>query len=259
MLAVHFLPSAAIFAGASFLHVQPQPLGLSYTQIRLSALLARLAAAIAILSLGAIGAAYWLADMIAAASHTDSTREREIVVGDDVFLAPENALRFREARRDGVAPRLDLYLRWPELEGYANAFKNDFNGTSDVKRIIFVTLEPRTQPRDMSGRLEAVYRHLVEDDAATGPAGIKLHRFRSGSGYVDEFLMVGERQGESPFVARCLSGEAAQDSLAPCERELLLTDEISLSYRFPEDLLSEWKSLDAAILAKVETLRRTDR
>ena len=239
------------------MHVPSQPLGLAYTRIRLTALLVRLAAAIAIFSFGAVGAAHWLYGMTAAGNHTESDTEREIVLGDDVFRVPENALRFREARREGVAARLDLYLHWPELEGYADVFKNDFNGTSDGKRIIFVTLAPRTRPLDMSGRLEPVYRHLVEDEAPAGPAGLKLRRFRSGSGYVDEILAAGERQGESPFVARCLGGVLAQDSFAPCERELFLTDEISLSYRFPEELLAEWRSLDAAIRAKVETLRRT--
>ena len=46
-------------------------------------------------------------------------------------------------------------------------------------------------------------------------------------------LAVAERPGEDPFVARCLTGASAAESLAPCERDIQLGDDLSLTYRFP--------------------------
>ena len=37
-------------------------------------------------------------------------------------------------------------------------------------------------------------------------------------------------------MARCLSGPSAEESLAPCERDIHVGDDLSLSYRFPTEL-----------------------
>ena len=64
-------------------------------------------------------------------------------------------------------------------------------------------------------------------------------------------LVVADRPGKDPFVARCLSGPSAAESLAPCERDIQVGDDLSLTYRFPQELLAGWPALDAAIAAKV--------
>ena len=55
------------------------------------------------------------------------------------------------------------------------------------------------------------------------------------------------RPGKDPFVARCLSGPSAEESLAPCERDIHVGDDLSLSYRFPIELLADWQALDKAV------------
>lgn len=199
-----------------------------------------------------------LGRMMTAGSHTESRVEREIVVGNDVFRVPENAIRFESARRDGVQPRLDLYLAWPDLEGYSRDRREAFNHLGGDNAIIFLTLEPRELSRDMSGRLKLVYRHLLAPDAANGPAGLLLYRFRQDTDHVGEVLVVGERPGTVPFVARCLSGEAATHSLAPCMRDVLLTQQTSVSYRFPEALLGRWREMDEAVMAKMAAFLQID-
>ncbi|WP_309084512.1 hypothetical protein [Chelativorans sp.] len=224
----------------------------NYQATRVSPLghLGALCTAFALLSLGITVAAVWLGAMILDSGHSASATEREIVIGNDVFVVPENAIRFEEARRDGVQPRLDLYLRWPELEGYTAEAEEAFNNSDGAKSIIFLTLEPRMLSRDMSGRLEPIYRGLLQAEPADGPAGLKLYRFREDSGYAGELLAVGERPGNAPFVARCLAGEIARTALASCDRDIFISAETTLSYRFPEALLSEWQALDAAIWGK---------
>jgi hypothetical protein len=72
-------------------------------------------------------------------------------------------------------------------------------------------------------------------------------------------LAVAERPGDHPFVARCLSGPNAEESLAPCERDVQVGENLSLSYRFPKELLADWRALDAAVLAETSRILKTGR
>ncbi len=70
--------------------------------------------ALALLSAGISAGGKWFGKSIALAGHTNSTTLREIVIGNNVIVAPDNMIRFERERHDGTAARLDLYLRWPE-------------------------------------------------------------------------------------------------------------------------------------------------
>ena len=214
-------------------------------------------AAFALVSMAISAGGKWFGRSIAMAGHTDDRSLREIVIGNTIISAPVNAIRFERARRDGPAQRLDLYLRWPELDGYSELTRDDFNHTKGSRRIIFVLLERQTMSRDMSGRLAPIYSKVIAQPGIAGPAGLVVHDFTDQSGYVDEVLAVGERSGQAPFVTRCLSGASAEESLAPCQRDILIGDGLSLSYRFPKELLTDWRELDAAILAKGSSMVRS--
>ncbi len=54
-----------------------------------------------------------------------------MVIGNNVIAVPANIIRFEQARRDGIASRLDLYLRYPEMDGYSDAARDDFNHTGN--------------------------------------------------------------------------------------------------------------------------------
>jgi hypothetical protein len=214
-------------------------------------------AALALLSLGISVGGKWFGRSIGLAGHTDNATLREIVIGNNVISAPANMIRFERARRDGVAQRLDLYMRWPDLDGYSDAARADFNHAKNARRIIFVSFEERMMSRDMSGRLQPIYASMVVRPAVAGPAGIALYEFSEQSGYLNEVLAVADRPGAEPFVARCLSGTSANESLAPCERDIHIGDDLSLSYRFPRELLGRWRELDDAIRRKAADMIRT--
>jgi hypothetical protein len=216
-------------------------------------------AALALLS-GAISlGGKLLGGTIAAVGYTADTTPYEIVVGNNVLSVPGNMIRFEEARRHGDAHRVDLYALWPKMTGYSDADRDAFNNRQRSRRIVFMSIEPRMMSRDMSGRLDAIYRRLIDLPGAPGPAGLRRYSFSAGSGYVDEVLVVGERPGREAFVARCLTGSAAAETLAGCERDVHLGQQLSMTYRFPEELLENWAALDAAVSAKAAEMLRTGR
>lgn len=215
-------------------------------------------AVLALLSVAISLGGKWYGRTIAMAGHTDDTTIHEVVLGNDVLAVPANAIRFEAARRSGVAERLDLYLHWPEMTGYSAAAAADFNRVGDDGRILFLRFEPRLMSRDMSGRYEPIYRKLVDPAGTHGPAGVTFYRFKDKVGYLDEVLAVAKGQAE-PFVARCLTGAAAENSFAPCERDLHVGDFLSLTYRFPLGLLARWEALDAAVRDKASIFLRTGR
>jgi hypothetical protein len=216
-------------------------------------------AALALLSVMISVGGKWLGKSIALAGHTDDVTIHEIVIGNNVISAPANAIRFERDRTDRVVDRLDLYLHWPDMRGYSEAMRNDFNNLNGVKRIVFVSVEARMMSRDMSGRFEPIYRSLIDTPGTSGPAGLTYFNFSKKSGYMNELLAVAARPGEDPFVARCLSGPSAEESLAPCERDIHVGDDLSLSYRFPAELLEHWQALDQAIMGQARKMIRSGR
>ncbi|TPI37944.1 hypothetical protein FJW05_26055 [Mesorhizobium sp. B2-9-1] len=213
-------------------------------------------AALALLSIAISVGGKWLGRSIAMAGYTDDTTVRQIVMGNNLISVPANFIRFDQARRDGIASRLDLYLRYPEMDGYSTAARDDFNHAT-TRKIIFLSFEPRMMSRDMSGRFAPIYSALIEKPGTPGPGGTTVYAFSEKSGYLNEVLAVAERPGKDPFVARCLSGPSAGESLAPCERDIQVGDDLSLTYRFPRELLANWPALDAAIAAKVAGILKT--
>ncbi|MFN3548478.1 MAG: hypothetical protein ACK4U0_13390 [Mesorhizobium sp.] len=201
----------------------------------------------------------WIGRSIAMAGHTEDATPREIVIGNNVIVVPANAIRFEGDRRDGVASSLRLYLRWPELRGYAAETRDDFNHAGGSRNILFVSFEPQIMSRDMSGRYDPIYSSLIETPGTPAPAGLTSHDFKPQTGYLDERLVVGPEENGRRFVARCLTGTVAAESLADCERDLAVGDHLALVYRFPSRLLGDWRRLEAAVLAYAREALKTPR
>ena len=214
-------------------------------------------AALALLSAAISLGGKWLGRSIAMAGYTDDTTVHEVVIGNNVIAVPANFIRFEQARRDGIASRLDLYLRYPEMGGYSTAARDDFNHKGARKNIAFLSFEQQMMSRDMSGRLAPIYSALIVQPGTPGPGGTTLYGFTEKSGYLNEVLAVATRPGKDPFVARCLSGPSAEESLAPCERDIHVGDGLSLTYRFPREFLGNWQALDAAIAAEAAHILKT--
>jgi hypothetical protein len=201
----------------------------------------------------------WLGRSIAMAGHSDSTKVHEIVIGNNVLAIPANMIRFEGGRRDGVAARVDLYMRWPDMEGYSTETRDDFNNVGSTRRVLFVSIEEQTMSRDMSGRYLPIYSSLIRQPGKPGPAGTVIYDFTEKSGYMNEVLAVAARPGADPFVARCLTGANAAESLAPCERDIHIGAHLSLTYRFPRELLGEWPALESAMMVKAAEILKTGR
>lgn len=216
-------------------------------------------AALALFSAGISLAGKWFGHSIAMAGYTDDTSLREVVIGNNVLTVPANYIRFDRARHDGIAARLDLYMRYPQMDGYSQESRDDFNNVGDGRKLVFMSFEPKMMSRDMSGRFAPIYSSLVAQPGKPGPGGLVIYGFTEKSGYLNETLAVAERAGKDPFVARCLSGASAAESLAPCERDVLVGDDLSLSYRFPEQYLGDWEALDAAMMATASRFLKTGR
>ena len=193
---------------------------------------------------------HWAGREVLLSGVSDATTAVEMTLGDDVLTVPANVIRFAQQRRPGAAERLDLFLRWPDMAGYSAETRSDFNHGSPERKILFLSLERQIMSRDMSGRFALIYQHLIVKPGVPAPGGVTLYGFTDATGYRNEVLAVAERgHGEAPFVARCLTGAEADESLAPCQRDLLVGHGLSLSYRFPRTVLPDWKALDAAVLA----------
>ena len=214
-------------------------------------------AALAMISVAVSIAGRLLGGSIAAVGHTEDTHVFELVIGNNVLAVPANYIRFEKHRMDGDVGRLDLYMRWPDLAGYSDEIRDDFNHRDGSRRIVFLSVEARQMSRDMSARLDPIYRRLIELPGMPISNGLRAYRFSESSGYMNEMLVVGDRAGELPFVARCLTGSVAAGSLAACERDVHFGDDLSLSYRFPADILGEWQTLDGAIVEKMQGFLRT--
>lgn len=196
---------------------------------------------------------------IVMAGHTDDRSIVEVVIGNNVLAVPVNEIRVQQDRRSGVASRLDTYLRWPSLEGYTNETRDDFNHVDGSRNIIFASFREQMMSRDMSGRMAPIYNALIVKPGVPGPNGVMLYGFREKSGYMNEVLAVAERGGAEPFVARCLTGESGKTSLAACERDIHIGDDLSMTYRFPDRLLADWRALDASMSAYARKRLKTIR
>jgi len=216
-------------------------------------------AALAVLSVAVGASGKRFGGSMALAGYTDDPTPIDVIIGKDVVVAPANTIRFDSARRSGHATRLDLYLRWPTLEGYTPAGRDDFNNVGGKRNILFLSFEERMMSRDMSGRFDPIYRTLIDWPGQPGQAGLTFYEFSRNSGYLDESLAVALREGADPFVARCLEGEAAENSLAPCERDVDIGGNLSLTYRFARELLPEWRILDAVVTARAVDMVKTGR
>ncbi|MGL4406607.1 MAG: hypothetical protein ACRCT6_12650, partial [Notoacmeibacter sp.] len=152
---------------------------------------------------------------------------------------------------------LDLYAVLPSLEGYSAKNRDLFNNEQDgPSQLLFITIEPQQMSRDMSGRLDPIYRQLIDPIAQnTSTDGLESYTFKQDRAiFANERLFVGDIQSGRPFVARCITGADGDQAIAPCERDIFLANDLSVKYRFPFWLLKDYRSLDSRVLGLVEDL-----
>lgn len=218
--------------------------------------LARLTVVVAILAAVTLAISVmgrWFGERILLAGHTTSTKIVELTIGEDRLLLPENTIRFESQRRDGEAERVDLYLTWPQMQGYTTADRHRFDDISQSTGLIFVQITQATMSRDMSGRLDPIYSHLVDGEPTGLEAGLTLRRLREDAGYTDEVLLTAPRPNEPDYVVRCILPPAPDKATSgDCQRDIRVGKDLSVLYRFSSAQLGDWDHIDAAIRTFVE-------
>lgn len=210
----------------------------------------------------AVAGARHLGQQVSDAGQTTSTALRHVTIGGDTLALPSNVIRFAAQRRDGPANGVDLYFRWPGLEGYTAGNRAFFNGEAEDEEgtLIFVSLSRRIMSQDMSGRYAPIYSQMIRSEAAPGPVGLLEFDLSDAAGYAGERLFVEDTAHGLPYVARCLSDDGiatpfrGQTSTA-CQRDIVVGETIAALYRFPESLLPEWEGLETAIRLYIEDAR----
>ncbi len=209
-------------------------------------------AALAALSVAINFAGQMLGQRLALAGHTESTEAVDIVIGQDHLRLPKNALRFEDQRQSGSAVRADLYLTWPEMQGYSHGERNRFNDVTRSENLIFLNISQSTMSKDMSGRLEPIYRHLFSGHPEAGPDGLALHQLKPNSGYGGEVFFTGRMDDGSDYAVRCMmAADPAEATSADCQRDIHLGNDLSVLYRFSSRLLPQWHAMEAQVRAYV--------
>jgi hypothetical protein len=216
----------------------------------------RLAFAVGLLALLTLGISFgsrWLGDRMALGGHTDSRQDYLMTVGQDRLKLPANTIRFRDQRHDGVVEHVDLYLAWPELEGYSAALRSRFDDISQPASLIFLQLSQSIMSRDMSGRVDPIYARLFDGAPEKAPFGLTLHRMRSDSGYGEEVVLTAPRDQQSPYAVRCLLPlQGEKPTNGDCQRDIRVGQDLTVLYRFSSGVLRDWQQIDAAVRSFVE-------
>lgn len=233
------------------MHAKPHPCETEETSLfsarflkRLTISIAALAGLTVAISLG--GRTF--GEHIALAGHTENRETHDILIGQDHLRLPANIIRFDDQRRSGRTDRADLYLTWPEMEGYSHENRLRFNDVGQPESLVFLQLSQSTMSRDMSGRVEPIFSHLFEGSPEAGPAGLTLRRLKQNSGYGDEVLLIGTLPDGTTYAVRCiLPGPGQASTSADCQRDIHIGDDLSLLYRFSSRLLPQWQAMEQAI------------
>ena len=217
--------------------------------LKLTAFIGLLAALTAALTI----AGKYYGDQLAMDGRTLSREVFHIVVGQDVVSLPANMIRFENQRHTGNAETVNVYLSWPELEGYTAASDARFSNPTGSQDLIFIELSQSVMSRDMSGRLEPIYSRLFRGEPEPGPGGLIIHRLDPKSGFGDEVILTGMTKTGGLYVVRCLLPKnRASATTADCQRDIHAGRDLTFLYRFSSTLLPDWETLDARLLAFAE-------
>jgi len=212
---------------------------------RLTATIGVMAALTAII--GVAGKNY--GDELSLGGHTASTEVKHVIVGQDVIALPANVIRFEGQRRSGPAEAVSIYLSWPRMEGYSQADAVAFSNPANAEALIFADFSQSVMSRDMSGRLEPIYKKLFTGAPRPGPTGLMIHDLSEKSGFGDEKMLTGTTKAGAVYAVRCIMPENSKLATpADCQRDIHVGRDLTMLYRFSSNLLPQWEAIDSAML-----------
>ncbi|MEO0542591.1 MAG: hypothetical protein AAFY99_02125 [Pseudomonadota bacterium] len=184
-------------------------------------------AALAVLTLCLLAVAYFGNGPIRSVGFTSSPAPLQIVIGNDVFFVPENMIRLKNQRTEGVAHSVDLAIHWPSARGYSGELLAAFSSTDPTKvKTVLIGISQRQSLLDMQSRFgPALQRALVPGSETEFENGLIEARFDPQYGFMDETLVYSKSTvpgGDPQFVARCHKAGTHETLLHPCELDLFV-------------------------------------
>lgn len=204
-----------------------------------------------IAALAMFASAHFFGDNLSRAGHSSSTAQLEIVIGDEYLKVPANKVRFYRQRVSGAHEKLELYIHWPSLSGYQDNLSADFNNATENKNLIFISIEPRQMPYDMSGRVGPIYSQFFEGYAEPTNTGLVKQALSAKGGFIDEDLYYAA-SSPYPFATRCVREIAATTPF--CIRDIHIGNNLMLTYRFHQKYLGDWIELEQSVRALTKSM-----
>ncbi|AGA65238.1 putative transmembrane anchored protein [Liberibacter crescens BT-1] len=194
----------------------------------------------------------WLIYKIYFSFQKDHPQIITITIGPDFIHIPYDIIRFPDQRIDGPAEHIDLQITWPELKAPLTQEIKGINKTY-TDNLIILQLSQRTIAHDMSGRIEPIYRNLIEGLPYAGPYGLTTNHLKQKEGYINEVLFTAPRYGKLTYAVRCtIEPKNSLFGKGNCQRDIHVGRDLNLLYRFSIKLLPEWEKIDEAVEAFIK-------
>ena len=185
-------------------------------------------------ALGGLGLAYVIDAMSRSVHEQPSAKRGDQIVtrtlGATELTIPAAWLAADDRQGAGFAKQIDLVVTLPL-------------GPDGVDRKIELTLTQRSRVRPSASLLDGVYLHQFTSDQLTGPVGLIGKPLAPQDGQENETVWY-DPLNASPFVAKC-SAPVADGQPGRCLRTVYLGPGIAAVYSFDDDVLANWKKLDA--------------
>lgn len=219
---------------------------------RIAGIMVKTSGALLVLALFVYIALLAFGEEFSRAGHSASQDKLEIIIANSVLHVPEKVIRFSSQRRAGVHVRLEMYLHWPQLRGYSDATKADFNMAEEQSNLIFLSVEPRSMSHDMSGRIDPIYSKFFDGPATKFSAGLVRQPLSAEGGFIDEDLFM-EPDSPYPYAVRCVRETSAM-ATPFCLRDIHVGKDMMLTYRFHIQHLESWNDIERGVRARIQEM-----
>jgi hypothetical protein len=186
---------------------------------------------------------------------TSAADTADIRIDGVLFRVPANYTKFRRSRYDGDQDDLPLHALLPNLSPWSPGDARAFASDAKDARVVHFTLEIDRARLTYQEKFErGIKPDALNPEGEPGPFGLTQYKFGPGSSYENTEWFAATLEDGSSFVMRC-DPSANPDFGSRCTRVTRLRDNIGLNYNFKRAHLAQWKQIDAAILALVESFR----
>ena len=176
-----------------------------------------------------------------------------ITIANVTFNVPPGAIRVPLQRRPGAQDRVDLAFLWPSLDPALPVHQTN---PSDPQAVaverVFVTIMVAGQTLPPGERVQSIYPRYASTSPTSGPSGLAVLAFRTGTPYENEDLIY-DAGKPGNFLVRCSrNGAGATSGTCLYERRIESADVV---VRFPRDWLDDWQEIARNIERLITSLR----